>query len=115
MNQTILNAIIGTACALGGTLLTLYVKDKAREMVKEELTSHIGGLFAEFKVDLLNVLDKTYRRSGECNIMYEGIHDRIDINEKRLDHMDETVRDLQNSLRNVASRTIHINTSKELE
>ena len=108
MNQTILNAIIGTACALGGTLLTLYVKDKAREMVKEELTSHIGGLLAEFKIDLLNALDKTYRRSGECNIMYEGIHDRIDINEKRLDSMDETVRDMNNRIRNVSHSTINI-------
>jgi|ERR1035437_234034 hypothetical protein len=108
MNPTLLNAIIGTACTLGGVLLTLYVRDKAREAVKEEMSTHIGGLFAEFKIDLLAVLDNTYRRSGECNLIMSAIQDRIDINEKRLDSIDESVRDMNNRIRNVSHSTINI-------
>jgi len=108
MNPTLLNAIIGTACTLGGVLLTLYVRDKAREAVKEEMSTHIGGLFAEFKVDLLAVLDNTYKRSGECGLIMSAIQDRIDINEKRLDSLDETVRDMNNRIRNVSHSTINI-------
>ena len=77
-------------------------------MVKEELTAHIGGLLAEFKIDLLNALDKTYRRSGECGLIMDSIQDRIDISEKRLDSLDETVRDMNNRIRNVSHSTINI-------
>jgi hypothetical protein len=102
MNPTLLNAIVGTSCTLGGVLLTLYIRDKAREAVKEELSTHISGLFATFKIDLLEILDKTYRRSGECGLIMNAIQDRIDINEKRIDHIDETVRDLHNRVRNIS-------------
>src|SRR5674476_1387553 len=107
MNPTLLNAIVGTACTLGGVLLTLYVRDKAREAVKEEMSTHIGGLFAEFKVDLLAVLDNTYKRSGECGLIMSAIQDKIDINEKRLANMEETVRARKNRPTPVSQTTIN--------
>ncbi len=46
---------------------------------------------AEFKNDLLEILDKTYMRAGECNLMMEAHDDRIDVFEIRTNELEKRV------------------------
>ena len=80
--------IVGPGCLLASLLIALYVRDKAREVVKQEFATLIATSLALFKVDLIESLVKVYVRSGECNLMMDANDDRIDIAAKRLDTID---------------------------
>lgn len=69
-------------------LFALFVKDKARELAKEEFTQAISLALAEFKQDLLGELDRTYMRTAECRLQTEHQDDRIDIHEERINNLE---------------------------
>jgi hypothetical protein len=72
--------IIAPVCLLIGSFLALYIKDKVRIVMREEFKS----VFSEFKDSLLKEIDKTYRRSGECALINDSLHDRLDMIDERL-------------------------------
>lgn len=90
-NPVVVNTFIGLMGAAGGSLFTLYVKDKAREIVNEELEKRLSGLFATFKTDLMETLDTTYRRSAECILMHNNYQVKIDEIENRLVNIENLV------------------------
>ena len=70
------NLVIGPGCLLLGILITLYVKDSARIVAKEEFREQIAAALSVFKLDLINALDHKYRLQIECRLMMEGLRDR---------------------------------------
>lgn len=85
------NQLIQPACVLLGMLFALFVKDKARELAKDEFTHAISLALAEFKQDLLRELDGTYMRSAECRLQTEHQDDRIDIHESRISNLEDRI------------------------
>lgn len=81
-------AIFSPLSVLVGILLTLYIKDGARKVVREEFGLQMAGILAAFKNDLVKTLDKTYKRTSESNLVTEALHDRLDIHEERLNSID---------------------------
>lgn len=81
-------ALVGPACLVVSLLVALYVRDKAREVVREEFATLITASLAQFKNDLIESLDKVYVRTTLCDVMRDSQADRIDIAAKRLDSID---------------------------
>src|ERR1039458_3173454 len=77
------NLLIGPACLLLGILITLYVKDSARGVAKNEFREQIGAALAVFKLDLIESLDRRYRVSNECLLMMSNIDNRMDIQDNQ--------------------------------
>ena len=85
------NYLVGPICILIGTLVTLYVKDKAREVAKQEFADQMQSTFSTFKLDLIKTLDETYCRKGECKLMMEAHDDRIDVNDERINDIEGAI------------------------
>ena|ERR1035437_1099932 len=90
--------VAGTVSVLLGMLITLFVKDKARAVVKEEFTELMKGVLLEFKIELTKSLDITYARNGECKLIRDASDDRIDMHELRLNAIDSRFENLHKSL-----------------
>ncbi len=72
-------------CLLLGMLISLFVKERARDTAHEEFAALIVAALSKFRLELITSLDATYRRVGECNLMMEPADDRIEILTKRVD------------------------------
>lgn len=75
---------IGPLCVLAGMLIALYVKDRANEAAKAEVARSIVSSLATFESSLLEKLDKTYMRRGECDLKMEAHDDRLDVGNVRI-------------------------------
>lgn len=84
-----LNVVIGPLCVLLGIFIALYVKDKAREVAKQEFADQIKSVLATFKEELVSKLDGTYSRATELKLMLESRDDRLDILDKRIEFLEE--------------------------
>ena len=85
------NYFIGPACLLFGALLALFVKDKARDVAKNEFTEQITAALAVFKVELLTDLSNDFVRHSECVLredfhkqLLENVVTRLDVHSKRI-------------------------------
>ncbi len=92
--------VVGPACFLIGMLVTLYVKDSAREVAKNQFAESIASALAIFKNDLLQSLDKVYVRTNLCDLMMDAQMDRSDIATKRLDSLDVHIENIKNKTTN---------------
>lgn len=108
MPPGIVNALVGVGSAAITLLITLYVKDSARQVVAEafvkaqgDLKKDISAALSVFKDDLLKSLDQTYRRSAECELMMEQSDDRKDLLEVRMNASEMSIRDLNNLMHKV--------------
>jgi ABC-type lipoprotein release transport system permease subunit len=90
-NGLMSGAIFGLVGTLLGMLLTLYIKEKAREIAKAELSETVKTALALFKVDLFDYLDRTYLRSPEIKLVDEHIQDRLDIVEQAIRNLEKIV------------------------
>lgn len=90
------NLVVGPSCLLVGMLIALYVKDRARDVAKEQFTESIAAALAVFKSELLSSMDKVYIRSNECQLMRDAQDDRVDIASKRLDSIDIRLDNIKN-------------------
>ena len=66
------NYLISPGCFLLGVLITLFARDSARTVAKEEFREQIGAALSVFKLDLLEALDRRYRLRAECILMMES-------------------------------------------
>jgi hypothetical protein len=89
-----LSLLIGPACVLLGMLATLYVKNQAQEVAKAAVKEGIEAALATFKNDLLEQMDKTYVRMGECKLKTDSQDDRIDMHELSITEIDKRLREL---------------------
>ena len=93
------NYLIGPICGLVGILVTLFVKDQARDAVDREFGKQMAATLAAFKLDLIESMDKIYVRKAECMLTTDSQDDRIDIINHRLDSLDARANDFKNILR----------------
>ena len=77
-------ALISPILFLLGMFVTLYIKERARQAVKDELTEHLQTLFSEFRHDLVQKLDAVYRRSAECELICEHHENRVESLERNV-------------------------------
>lgn len=103
ISPVLTNAFVGVACSAATLLITLYIKDSAKTIAEstvknaqEGIKKDISAALSTFKDDLLRTMDITYRRSAECTLMMEQSADLVELNIKRLDAHENTVRDLYN-------------------
>ena len=85
-----IESFIGPICGALGVAFGLYVKDKAHEAAKATIAEKMDGALAKFKNDLFAEMDRTYRRAGESDLMFEMRDDRLDNLETRLDILEKS-------------------------
>ena len=88
------NFLIGPLCILVGMFVALYVKDKAQDVAKAAVSEGIIAALALFKNELLEHLDKTYIRAGECTLKMDAHDDRIDLNAVAVSNLENRVQNL---------------------
>jgi hypothetical protein len=76
---------IGSFGTLAGILATLFVKDKARQVLQQELHNYL----AAFKLELIELFDKRYRGMDMALAEHKDIEERIDAIEERFGMIDE--------------------------
>ena len=89
MPQISWNYLIAPGCLLLGCLITLFSRDSARTVAKEEFREQIGASLAVFKGELLTALDERYCLSRECVLMMASLRNRVSV---RMDAQDRKER-----------------------
>lgn len=105
----VLTALIGPACLLAGLFLALYIKDKAREVAKQEATEAIKLTIEVFKNELTSKLDQIYQRVPELKLMFESRDTKIEVIEDKLDMQSEAIDSLE---KGQASLLVSLNSIK---
>lgn len=75
----------GPVGVLTGLLISLYVKDQTRKVVKEEFHDLIRAALSEFQTQFHDTMSGTYRRTAECLIIERLTDQRITSLEQRMD------------------------------
>jgi hypothetical protein len=83
------NYLIAPGCLLLGCLITLFSRESARTVAKEEFREQIGASLAVFKGELLTALDERYRLGPECALLMASLRDRVNL---RMDFQDRQER-----------------------
>lgn len=91
-------ALYSVGGALLGVLVTLYIKDKARDVLHSEL----GNYLAKFQLDLIEKLDEKYKLSREYQIQYTDLDERIEALEERMGMIDSIASDTSEIKRSLA-------------
>jgi archaellum component FlaC len=109
----VLSAFIGPICLLCGLFLALYIKDKAREVAKQEATEAIKLTIEIFKNELSSKLDAIYQRVPELKLMFETRDTRIEVIEDKLDMQSDAIVDLEKGQADMLASLNRINTTLE--
>ena len=97
MNQNILNVLLAVGSTLLGMLIALYVKDRSQLAAEDSFSKNIKSALAVFKGELIQDLDQTYIRRGECSLMMDAQNDRIDVAAIRISKTEARIDDLKQS------------------
>jgi uncharacterized protein YicC (UPF0701 family) len=65
-----------TALVFAGVQKVLHAG--AREAAKDEMREQLRGEFAQFRAELMEAIEGTYRRASECELISGNISQRLD-------------------------------------
>ena len=76
--DALLLAVTGPITALVFAGAQRLLRAGVQEAAKEALTDQLRGAFAQFRGELMDGIDKGYRRIPECHLIEVGVNNRLD-------------------------------------
>lgn len=101
---TVALAISGPVTALVFAGIQKILHAGAREAAKDEMREQLRGEFAQFRTELMEAIEGTYRRTSECTLISENICQRLDGIEKQVQEVQEYAHTRAHGLSNELQR-----------
>jgi hypothetical protein len=84
MDSQLMLAVAGPVTALVFAGAQRAFRAGAQDAAKEQLSEQLRGEFAQFRVDFMQGLNGTFRRTAECQLIESGTAQRLDNIDARL-------------------------------